>query len=709
MTATLPTGTIASRLAASGNGFDTDRSDFDMLNAALDATGLRTALANPGADLTLLAPTDSAFITLARTLGYRGSSEGDALQAILTTLGTLAPGGDPLPLLTDILRYHVLPDAKTRGEIAAETSLATLLPGATLNPFGSTIGDADPDAADPRLLGATTITGNGTLQAISGVLLPLNLAGNADPAAPPTIAGVVDASGTGFDSNAADFDILKAALGAAGLTAALDNPAADLTVFAPTDGAFLELARTLGYAGQAEQGAFDAIVAALTTLSPGGDPIPLLRDILEYHVAGERLSRDQADAAGPIATLNGATIEVAGNRIVDADPDLRDARFVAGGSDILAANGAVQVIDRVLLPIDLDTAGNAVGGSIADQIARSGTGFDSNRNDFDMLKAALEVTGLTAALDDPAANVTLFAPTDGAFITLARNLGYGGTDEQGALDAIVQALAGLNPEGDPIPVLTGVLTYHLTQGSLTLADIARSAEIDTLFGSALTPFNRTLIDADVTLPDARLIGTSADLEASNGTIQAINRVLLPIDLPEVSGSQRPHGTLADTIDRTGNGFDNNRADFDILEAALGAAGLTAALDNPDASLTLLAPTDAAFVRLAERFGFTGSSEAGAFDTIVEALTGLGGGDPIPLLGDILSYHVLDGQFSRQQLAASGTAETLLGDALGFRGTQIIDAEPGYAVRFAGPTNQLTDNGALHAIDNVLLPLNLDVI
>lgn len=711
MSNNLPLGdgrTLAERLAASGSGFDTDAADFDLLNAALDAAGLTAALDDAAASLTLLAPTDAAFLRLARDLGYAGGGEQGAFDAIVAALTTLG-GGDPIPLLADILRYHLLPEARDRQEIEAATSLETLLPGATLAPFGNRLGDGDPDAVNARLDGQAEVLGNGTLQAVTRVLLPTDVPGNADDAPPaPSIAGIVAASGTGFDTDGTDFDILLKAVQTADLVDALSDPAAALTVFAPTDAAFIALARDLGFTGTDEAGAFDAIAAALATLSPTGDPVPVLRDILLYHVAGETLSRAQADAAGPIATLAGGSIEVVGNRIVDADPDQRDAEFVPGVTDIAAANGAIQAIDRVLLPLDLDTATDGAPGTIADVLALSGTGFDTNRADYDMLNAAIDAAGLRGALDTAGLNATLFAPTDAAFIRLARDLGYDGRDEAGAFDAIVGALTTLGG-GDPIPLLTTVLTYHVATAPLTPAEIRAATSIDTLAGLAITPFGATLGDLDPSLPDPTLLARGSGA-ASNGVIQAIDRVLLPADLPEAGGSITPHGSIAEILAGSGTGLDGFGGDFDILNAALGAAGLTAALDDPGATLTLLAPTDAAFIRLATALGDTSGTEQGALDAILAALTTLGGGNPVPVLTDILSYHVIDGGFGRDQLRAAGEAETLLGETLAFRGQRIEDAETGYDVRFLkGGADVQADNGALHAIDGVLLPLDLALI
>ena len=59
----------------------------------------------------------------------------------------------------------------------------------------------------------------------------------------PTIAGIVSQSGDGFDNNSQDFDILLEALETADLVEALDDTNADFSVFAPTDEAFIQLAR----------------------------------------------------------------------------------------------------------------------------------------------------------------------------------------------------------------------------------------------------------------------------------------------------------------------------------------------------------------------------------------------------------------------------------------------------------------------------------
>lgn len=183
----------------------------------------------------------------------------------------------------------------------------------------------------------------------------LALAGLAVPAGaqrPNTLYDVVDRSGDGFDGSLADFDVLNAAIDAAGLDGALSDPDVKWTVFAPRDAAFLRLARNLGYTGPSDEAeAFTFLVGALTDLG-GGDPIPVLTDVLLYHVAPWQLFSDQVLARQEIETLLGADLKVRrGNVLKDLEPDIPNARIIA--VDIKASNGVAHVIDRVLLPLDL--------------------------------------------------------------------------------------------------------------------------------------------------------------------------------------------------------------------------------------------------------------------------------------------------------------------------------------------------------------------
>eukprot|EP00168_Porphyra_purpurea_P013282 TRINITY_DN3630_c0_g1_i2.p1 TRINITY_DN3630_c0_g1~~TRINITY_DN3630_c0_g1_i2.p1 ORF type:complete len:281 (-),score=126.35 TRINITY_DN3630_c0_g1_i2:658-1500(-) len=209
---------------------------------------------------------------------------------------------------------------------------------------------------------------NGIVHAIDGVLLPLPVftaveqpptmtaapvpAGPVATPAPalPTIAKLVAGNG--------DFTVLLAALEAANLVGVVADAAASLTVFAPTNGAFLSLAKQLGYEGHAVDGVFDYLVQALTGLSDGGDPIPLLTSILKFHVVGAEVSSTALVAAGFFTPLEGPAVVLAEDNktLYDYAPGVTDPMLVAGMLDIAASNGIVHAIDGVLLPLPVFTA-----------------------------------------------------------------------------------------------------------------------------------------------------------------------------------------------------------------------------------------------------------------------------------------------------------------------------------------------------------------
>jgi uncharacterized surface protein with fasciclin (FAS1) repeats len=119
---------------------------------------------------------------------------------------------------------------------------------------------------------------------------------------------------------------------------------------------------------------------------------------------------------------------------------------------------------------------------------------------FQTLLAAVDAAGLGDALAD-GGPFTVFAPTDDAFAALPQ-----GT-VRGLLD-------------DP-PALARVLTYHVLPGRMTSAQISGNTEQTTVEGGVL----RIAVNGAVTVNDATVI--QADVEAANGVIHVIDRVLIP--------------------------------------------------------------------------------------------------------------------------------------------------------------------------------------
>ena len=347
----------------------------------------------------------------------------------------------------------------------------------------------------------------------------------------------------------------------AGLVAALSDTSSDITVFAPTNAAFGQLAVDLGYTGDA--GDADAVTAFLVA----NVPAETIQNVILYHVAPVELSASKVADRTELPTLLGPTIGVNLPMLVDKEPDLADPTLVA--TDIPALNGLVHLIDRVLLPIDLP--GNSpvdpepmpepdpvtpVADSILDIVAASGEGFDGNGSDFDILGAAVGAAGIASVLDDDAAALTVFAPTDDAFVGLSQALGYGGSDESGAFSYIVDALTLLSA-GEPIDLLTTILTYHVAPGALDAATVLSSTSIGTVQGGSLGVVGATLVDADPDIADPNIIAT--DIFASNGVIHAIDGVLLPADVLASDGSNDvDFRILGDGNDRI---YTGNDADF----------------------------------------------------------------------------------------------------------------------------------------------------
>jgi uncharacterized surface protein with fasciclin (FAS1) repeats len=258
---------------------------FTSLAAAVVTAGLVPALSDPLGTFTVFAPTNTAFNDLA------------------TALGTDINGLLALPNLADVLTYHVL---------GTEVPSSGITNGAIVQPLSSTntlkltltsTGNVFVNQAQVTL--ANVNADNGIVHVLDAVVLPVE-----------TVVDV--ALDNGFTS-------LATAVVTAELLPALTDPLASLTVFAPTNTAF------------------DNLAAALGTDLNGVLAHPQLADILLYHVVGGTvLSTDLTN--GPVPTLNGQNVIIdlmGGVKVNDANVTL---------ADVAADNGVVHVIDAVLLP-----------------------------------------------------------------------------------------------------------------------------------------------------------------------------------------------------------------------------------------------------------------------------------------------------------------------------------------------------------------------
>lgn len=247
------------------------------------------------------------------------------------------------------------------------------------------------------------------------------------------------------------------------------------------------------------------------------------------------------------------------------------------------------------------------------------------------LVTAVVEGGLAATLEGPGP-FTVFAPVNTAF---------------GAVDA--EVLGRLLADQ---ALLQKVLTYHVLPGAIRSTDL-QEGTFATAEGTAV----RIDLDGGATVNDIAI--TTTDIEVENGVIHLIDGVLLQhLDLVDVAVL---------------NGFSD-------LVGAVQAAGLESALRDPGASLTVFAPTNAAFAAIA----------------------------PVPsdpeTLEPILLYHVVGTAAYAGDLSDGQELTTLQGGTV----TVQISEE---TVTIAGAQNTprvaATDipasNGVIHVIDAVLLP------
>ncbi|MFK7940955.1 MAG: fasciclin domain-containing protein [Roseovarius sp.] len=323
----------------------------------------------------------------------------------------------------------------------------------------------------------------------------------------------------------------------------------------------------------------------------------------------------------------------------------------------------------------------------------------SPSDDFEVLGLALGAAGLTDTVQG-LEDFTLFAPTDAAFGELATNLGFTG-DTENAGDVfghIAGALAGLDPNGDPIPLLTDILLYHVSPEDQNASDLNADGPVATLLdGASFEVTGGAIIDNDPDAENADIV--APDVDIPQGSVQVVDQVLLPLDTPAAGAEP----TLLETLEESGGSPDDNAADFDLLLTALQATGLDAAVDDEDASLTVFLPNDGAFVGLAQDLGYDGEDEGEALQTILDASAEADPENPLGLVTDILTYHVVPEQLGSADVLAADTIGTLQGGDITVEGATLVDNDPDNAVANLLTLDIETANGTGHVIDQVLLP------
>lgn len=268
---------------------------------------------------------------------------------------------------------------------------------------------------------------------------------------------------------------------------------------------------------------------------------------------------------------------------------------------------------------------------------------------FTTLVAAVQAAGLEGALRGEGP-FTVFAPTDDAFANLPAGF-------------VTQLLQPRNQAK-----LQELLLYHVAAGETFSNQLRRVQFVPTLSEKYL--WVRKLWNGTVKVNNARVI--AADVDASNGVIHVIDKVLVPVGFELVP--EEPAADIVQTAIAAGA--------FNTLVAAASAADLVGALQG-EGPLTVFAPTDAAFANL----------PAG----LVEALL-------LPenkaKLQDLLLYHVVAGRVLKGDLNVYQRVPTLQGSQVA-----VVKWFGNVWVNTSKVTtaDALATNGVIHVIDRVLIP------
>jgi uncharacterized surface protein with fasciclin (FAS1) repeats len=269
--------------------------------------------------------------------------------------------------------------------------------------------------------------------------------------------------------------------------------------------------------------------------------------------------------------------------------------------------------------------------------------------DLSILVEAVVAAGLAPTLSGTGP-FTVFAPTNAAFAAALTELGL----------TKAELLAPANKA-----LLTQILTYHVVSGKVLKAQVPVGAPITTLQGESFT------VDATLAITDQRgrkANITATDIEATNGVVHLIDKVILPTNKNVVQVAQ-------------GN------PDFSVLVEAVVAAGLAPTLSGTG-PFTVFAPTNAAFTAALTELGLT---KAQLLDPANKAL-----------LTKILTYHVVAGKVLKAQVPVGTPIPTLQTETFTVDATLTITDQRGRKAKITA-TDIAATNGVVHVIDKVILP------
>lgn len=274
----------------------------------------------------------------------------------------------------------------------------------------------------------------------------------------------------------ADLSTLVEAVNYADLGSVLSNESEKYTVFAPTNAAFTALLSSLG-------------VSKLTDLDKA-----TVKQLLLYHVVpGSVKSTDLTDGYVKTAATFGSTTSAL-SLLVGTSPNVtlnKDVKVTT--ANVEASNGIVHIVDKVIaLPTVVTHA--------------------LNNPNFSTLVAALTRPDLGVdyvTLLSGTGPFTVFAPTNAAFTALLTELSASSLND---IDAAT---------------LNAVLQYHVVNGANVLSTQLTDEQEVTTFGGGKFKVDLTggakIVDAQGRISNIAVV----DVQANNGVVHAIDKVILP--------------------------------------------------------------------------------------------------------------------------------------------------------------------------------------
>lgn len=267
---------------------------------------------------------------------------------------------------------------------------------------------------------------------------------------------------------------------------------------------------------------------------------------------------------------------------------------------------------------------------------------------------------LVAALSDPGFNGTVFAPTNEGILNAHYKL-----TKAAAFDGLA-----LTPE-----LLRAALTYHVVPSAAArAADLTNGQQLPTLNADA-PPLEVEIAGDTVRIQSVGSVATvvTPDVAVNDAVVHVIDEMLLPIEVPDIQVDSLVEAAQL--------------ANLTSLLSAVEAAGLVDAVTAFQG--TVVAPTNA------------------AFEAAMAFAAGAGLELTPEVLGQILTYHLINGTQVYSNQLVNGTAVTTLGGqdltVVLEDGTAYFQDANGGRAAVLIPDVKVGDNVVVHVIDAVLLP------